>query len=166
MKEKKKIDKNVLPIPMLGKEIDRMDCGSFYIAEHEHGILYHCYNSLDIIIRPGMGAFDLLQDLIRHKDELESATYKAEVGEDVETYGERLNAATYVLNTPLIAFTDIGYLYEYALKTVECITDMETRLINEAELQEETPELNREFEQATLAMDNIKEAILKDSKNS
>jgi hypothetical protein len=43
---------------------------------------------------------------------------------------------------------------------------METRLINEAELQEETPELNREFEQATLAMDNIKEAILKDSKNS
>lgn len=166
MKEKKMIDKNVLPIPMLGKEVDRMDCGSFYIAEHEHGILYHCYNSLDIIIRPGMGAFDLLQDLIKHKDDLESTTYTATGVEDAETYGERLNAATYVLNTPLIAFTDIGYLYEYALKTVECITDMETRLINEAELQEETPELNREFEQATLAMDNIKEAILKDSQNS
>lgn len=166
MKEKKKIDKNVLPIPMLGKELDRMDCGSSYIAEHEHGILYHCYNSLDIIIRPGMDAFDLLQDLIKHKDDLESATYTPQEGEDVETYGERLKAATYVLNTPLIAFTAIGYLYEYALKTVECITDMETRLINEAELQEETPELNREFEQATLAMDNIKEAILKDSKNS
>lgn len=166
MKEKKKIDKKVLPIPMLGKELDRMDCGSFYLAEHEHGILYHCYNSLDVIIRPGMGAFDLLQDLIKHKNDLESTTYTATDAEDAETYGERLNAATYVLNTPLIAFTDIGYLYEYALKTVDCMQEMEQSLIDNAELQEETPELDREFEQATLAMDNIKEAILKDSKNS
>ena len=67
--ENKMIDEKVLPIPMLGKELGRFEGSTFYIAEYEYGILFHVYNSMDLIVRPGQSScYETLADYVRNKE--------------------------------------------------------------------------------------------------
>ena len=53
------------PIPELGMELERFEGDTFFLAEYEDGILYHVYNSMDLVVRRGVSsAFDLLRYVI------------------------------------------------------------------------------------------------------
>ena len=46
--------KNESPIPEMGMELERFEGDTFFLAEYEDGILYHVYNSMDLVIRRGV----------------------------------------------------------------------------------------------------------------
>ena len=101
-----KIDDKVLPIPMLGKEIDRFEGDTFYIAEHEYGALFHVYNSMDLIIRKGhTSAFESIVDLVRNKE-----LYSTLSEEDMNTTASMEDEFTYGNNAAMmLARTNAAY---------------------------------------------------------
>lgn len=153
--EKKVIDKKVLPIPMLGKEIDRIEGETFYLAEHEYGILYHVYNSIDLIIRQNStAAYAFLSDLIREKH-----FYMESDGENKDIFEDILFQTSLLLSIPRIAFSDIE-LYNALSKDIIDFLKRQTELLD-APLQEETPKENIEFEKTAMALETLKEEMKK-----
>lgn len=153
--ETKMIDDKVLPIPMLGKELGRFEGATFYIAEHEYGILFHVYNSMDFIVRPGqVSCYQKLADYVRNKE-----VYEKLEGEEKDNFEFELALITYVLISPLYAFISVDFTYDIA----KCVTGHLEKLIEEnfknASLQEETPEENKEFEDAVKGLETIKNIL-------
>lgn len=151
----KMIDEKVLPIPMLGKELGRFEGATFYIAEYEYGIVFHVYNSMDLIVRPGQtSCYEMLADFVRNKE-----VYEKLEGKEKEMFDLNLSAITYILTVPLYVFSSVEFTYELATCIVTNIGKHITESINNSELQEETPKENKEFEDAVIAMETIKDAI-------
>lgn len=159
--EIKVIDDKVLPIPMLGKELGRFDGKTFYIAEHEYGVLYHVYNSMDMIIRPSQtSTYSTLVDLIHSQDEVA----KFNEGE-MEMYESYVSAIAYCLGIPLIAFIDAEFMFKTAKSAIDLLYKLQVEAEG-ASLQEETPKENEEFKNAALAIESIKEAVQEESKSN
>lgn len=84
--------------------------------------------------------------------------------EDKELYENDLWASTYLLNLPTIAFSDLEFKYKIVNRIIEYLEELQKKLLVDAELQNETPEENRRFEDATMALETLKSEIAKDSK--
>lgn len=148
----KVIDDKVLPIPMLGKEVGRIERDTFYIAEHEYGVLFHVYNSMDLIIRPSQtSAFGTLVDIVRNYH-----IYNNTEGENRELMGSIIAAISTVLTLPLVAFVDQEFLADTALRTLEFINKMGDK-VEGAEMTEETVDENKQFEAAVLELEKLKQ---------
>lgn len=153
--ENKMIDEKVLPIPMLGKELGRFEGSTFYIAEYEYGILFHVYNSMDLIVRPGQSScYETLADYVRNKE-----TYEKLEGKENEMFYLNLSAITYILTSPLYAFSSAEFTYELATCIVTNLEKAISKSLNDVELQEETPEENKAFKEAVIGMETIKDTI-------
>lgn len=151
--EKKVIDKKVLPIPMLGKEIDRIEGETFYLALHEYGVLYHVYNSMDLIIRQNStAAYAFLSDLIKEKH-----FYLDVDGEEKDLFEGILFQTSILLSIPRIVFSDINLYNILSKEMLEFLKNQTEKL--DAPLQEETPKENMEFEKATIALETLKESV-------
>lgn len=147
-------DSKVLPIPMLGKELERFEGKTFYLAHFEYGVLFHSYNSSDVIIRPYMtSSFNFLVDMIHSANNIEEL--KDEEKANLETL---MYATTYLLLMPTYAFTDLSFMLETATRNIDFIKKQYEELTNKA-LQEETPEENKLFEDAVMAVENIKKEV-------
>lgn len=157
--EIKVIDDKVLPIPMLGKELGRFDGKTFYIAEHEYGVLYHVYNSMDLIIRPSQTAtYSTLVDLIHSQDEVAKFSE-----EEMERYESYVYAVAYCLGMPLLCFCDAEFMFNTAKSAIDFLYKLQKE-VEDAQLQEETPKENEEFKNAAIAVETIKEAVEEESK--
>ena len=153
--EEKVIDKKVLPIPMLGKEIDRIEGETFYLALHEYGVLYHVYNSMDLIIRQNStAAYAFLSDLIKEKH-----FYLDVDGEEKDLFEGILFQTSILLSIPRIVFSDIN-LYNILSKEMLDFLNKQTKNL-EAPLQDETPKENIEFEKTAMALETLKEEVQK-----
>lgn len=151
---KKAEDAKVLPIPMLGKELGRFEGETFYIAEHEYGVLYHVYNSMDLIIRPNMiSGYETLVDLVRNKD-----VYEKLEGQEKEDFELNISAITYILSSPLFVFSDGKLMYDIASLIVEYLRKAYNAAM-EAPLQEESVEEDRQFQESVIAMEEIKKSL-------
>lgn len=151
--EKKVIDKKVLPIPMLGKEIDRIEGETFYLALHEYGVLYHVYNSMDLIIRQNStAAYAFLSDLIKEKH-----FYLDVDGEEKDLFEGILFQTSILLSIPRIVFSDINLYNILSKEMLEFLKNQTEKL--DAPLQDETPRENIEFEKATMALETLKESV-------
>ena len=84
--------------------------------------------------------------------------------EDKELYEKDLWASTYLLNLPTIAFSDLEFKYKIVNRIIEYLEELQKKLLVDAELQDETPEENKDFEDATMALETLKSEIAKDSK--
>lgn len=84
--------------------------------------------------------------------------------EDKALYENDLWASTYLLNLPTIAFSDLEFKYKIVNRIIEYLEELQKKLLVDAELQDETSEENREFEDATMALETLKSEIAKDSK--
>lgn len=84
--------------------------------------------------------------------------------EDKELYENDLWASTYLLNLPTIAFSDLEFKYKIVNRIIEYLDELQKKLLVDAELQDETPNENKEFEDATMALETLKSEIAKDSK--
>lgn len=157
--EIKVIDDKVLPIPMLGKELGRFDGKTFYIAEHEYGVLYHVYNSMDLIIRPTQTAtYSTLVDLIHSQDDVDNYGK-----EQMEMYESYVSAIAYCLGMPLLVFCDEEFMFNTAKSAIDFLYKLQKEM-EDAQLQEETPKENEEFKNAAIAVETIKDAVEEESK--
>ena len=135
----------------LGKELGRFEGETFYIAEHEFGALYHVYNSMEIVVSMSQTSlYETLIDLVRNKD-----VYAKLEGEEKNNFELSLSAMMYILNCPLYSFSSIEFTFSVAETIIK-----QLRLIYEkamgAELQEETKEEDKLFENAAMAIETLK----------
>ena len=140
----------------LGKELGRFEGETFYIAEHEFGALYHVYNSMEIVVNMSQTSlYETLIDLVRNKD-----VYEKLEGEEKNNFELSMSAMMYILNCPLYSFSSIEFTFSVAETIIK-----QLRLIYEkamsADLQEETKEEDKLFENAAKAIDMLK----KDNEN-
>ena len=140
----------------LGKELGRFEGETFYIAEHEFGALYHVYNSMEIAVNMSQTSlYETLIDLVRNKD-----VYAKLEGEEKKNFELSMSAMIYILDCPLYSFSSIEFTFSVAETIIK-----QLRLIYEnamsADLQEETKEEDKLFENAAKAIDMLK----KDNEN-
>ena len=148
------IDKEPLHTYDLGAEIDRLEGQTFYIAKHEKGALYHVYNSYDLVVQPSqLALYDTLVSLVENKE----ANAKL-VGEEKENFENYMSIVSYVLSTPAYALSDAELSAEIATVIVVHLNKVYDKLMNQP-LQEETPKEDQEFKEATLAVEEVKEAL-------
>lgn len=145
----------------LGKELGRFEGETFYIAEHEFGALYHVYNSMEIKVSSTQTAlFETLVDFVRHKD-----VYAKLEGEEKEHFDLNLSAIVYILSCPLYAFASAEFTYDVAAVIVKQLRLIYEKAM-EAELQEETPDEDKQFEKAVKALDELKKEAENDGSES
>lgn len=148
------IDKEPLHTYDLGAEIDRLEGQTFYIAKHEKGALYHVYNSYDLVVQPSqLALYDTLVSLVENKEENAKL-----VGEEKENFENYMSVVSYVLSTPAYALSDAELSVEIATVIVNHLNKWYDKLMNQP-LQEETPKEDQEFKEATLAVEEVKEAL-------
>jgi hypothetical protein len=148
------IDKEPLHTYDLGVEIDRLEGQTFYIAKHEKGALYHVYNSYDLVVQPSqLALYETLVSLVENKE----ANAKL-VGEEKENFENYMSVVSYVLSTPAYALSDAELSVEIATVIVKHLNKVYEKLMNQP-LQEETPKEDQEFKEATLAVEEVKEAL-------
>lgn len=140
----------------LGKELGRFEGETFYIAEHEFGALYHVYNSMEIAVNMSQTSlYETLIDLVRNKD-----VYEKLEGEEKKNFELSMSAMIYVLDCPLYSFSSVEFTFSVAETIIK-----QLRLIYEkamgAELQEETRDDDKLFEDAAKAIGLLK----KDNEN-
>ena len=148
------IDKEPLHTYDLGAEIDRLEGQTFYIAKHEKGALYHVYNSYDLVVQPSqLALYDTLVSLVENKERNAKL-----VGEEKENFENYMSIVSYVLSTPAYALSDAELSVEIATVIVKHLNKVYEKLMNQP-LQEETPKEDQEFKEATLAVEEVKEAL-------
>ena len=148
------IDKEPLHTYDLGAEIDRLEGQTFYIAKHEKGALYHVYNSYDLVVQPSqLALYDTLVSLVENKERNAKL-----VGEEKENFENYMSIVSYVLSTPAYALSDAELSVEIATVIVKHLNKVYDKLMNQP-LQEETPKEDQEFKEATLAVEEVKEAL-------
>lgn len=153
-KVEKVVDSKVLPIPQLGKELGRFEGETFYIAEHENGVLYHVYNSMDLIVRPNItSGYETLVDLVRNKD-----LYNQLTGEEKESFELNLSAISYVLSLPTFVFSSSELTFDIATMIIKFLQKTFDEAMSKP-LQDEEFEKDREFQDAVLGLEDVKEAL-------
>lgn len=137
-----------------GKEVDEWKGETFRITLTDKGVLYHEYGGYSVFVTPNNEAlYDVLTDLVVNRDE-----YAELEGEQKENFESLLTIVAYNLSLPRISFLSREFPQEIAIKTMEFLHGMYEELMNK-ELQEETPEEDAEFKEATLALEELKASL-------
>lgn len=136
-----------------GRKIDEFKGETYRITLTDRGALYHEYGGYSIFATPRTKSlYDTLADVVTNKEE-----YAKAEGEDKERLELTLSAIGYCLAVPRLAFTDVDLTFDIAGRVVDFIKSKYDTLMNEP-LREETPVENAQFEEATIALENLKEA--------
>jgi hypothetical protein len=127
---------------------------TFEIQKTERGILYHCYGGYSIFVTPNNKAlYQTLNEFI----DIETGVVKLNE-EESKDFELATSAITYILNAPRIAFSDQGFTFDLATFLVQYLQ----QIANEAEnapLQYENAEENSQFEEAMVALEELKKDI-------
>lgn len=153
----------------LGVEPIEFDCGTplegqefkgetFEIVKTSKGVVYKMYGGYVIFVEPQNKAlYETLCDYIDHKEEYEQLE-----GEMKEQFALELSAMAYCLNVPLFCFNDAEFTFKIATMVIDFLKSTFDELIGKP-LQEENIEEDNEFKDATLALEELKEQIAKES---
>ena len=156
-KKVKEEPKKVEPIVLeMGKAIDGKSWKgeTFELTKTTHGILYHVCGGFSIFVTPNnIALYETLNDLIENQDE-----YNKFTGKEKEDFELNLSAITYVLDVPLFAFSSAEFTFHIAEEVIKYLQKVYDNAMD-APLQEETVKEDIEFKEATLAIENIKEAL-------
>lgn len=127
---------------------------TFEIQKTERGILYHCYGGYSIFVTPNNKAlYQTLNEFI----DIETGVVKLNE-EESKDFELATSAITYILNAPRIAFSDQGFTFDLATFLVQYLQ----QIADEAEntpLQYENAEENAQFEEAMVALEELKKDI-------
>lgn len=146
----------IVHIPLSDVE-DKLEGETFAIYSLKSGdVAYHLKGGYTLI---ASNRFFSLNDALRgyvanqHIVDTELNT------EDKELYEKDLWASTYLLNLPTIAFSDLEFKYKIVNRIIEYLDELQKKLLVDAELQDETPNADKAFKDATLALEDIKSDI-------
>jgi hypothetical protein len=137
-----------------GKEEDEWAGKTFRITLTDKGVLYHEYGGYSVFVTPNNNAlYDVLSDLVVNKEE-----YAKLEGEKKDNFEALLTIIAYNLSIPRISFMDKDFPQEIAIRTMQFLQKMYEDLMEEP-LQDETPNADAEFKEATLAVEELKESM-------
>jgi hypothetical protein len=127
---------------------------TFEIQKTERGILYHCYGGYSIFVTPNNKAlYQTLNEFI----DIETGVVKLNE-EESKDFELATSAISYILNAPRIAFADQGFTFDLATFLVQYLQ----KITDDAEntpLQYENAEENSQFEEAMVALEELKKDI-------
>lgn len=133
-----------------GKKESELKGDTYTIVLTNKGVLYHEYGGYNIFVTPANTAlYDTLADLVNSKEEYYSLT-----GEEKERFEVYLSAMIHCLAVPKIAFTEAEFTFDIATRCTNFIREQYEKLMNIG-LQEETPVLDEQFKNATLALKEL-----------
>lgn len=129
---------------------------TFEMSVTKHGdAIYHVYGGYTLIadgqrmrsLANTIADYIINQDLVKDLDDKEK-----------ELYDLDLSATAYVLNIPMIAFSDADLKYDLASKIVTWLRETYEKAM-EQPLQEETREQDVAFENAAKAIEDVKKSV-------
>lgn len=142
-------------IPIEGQEFKGE---TFEIVKTTKGAVYKMYGGYVIFVQPNNKAlYETLCDYIDHKEEYEKLE-----GEEKEIFELELSAMAYCLSVPLFCFSDSEFAFKIATDVIDFLKSTFDSLMAEP-LQDETPQQDAEFKEATLGLEALKEEIAKES---
>lgn len=139
----------------LGAELYKIERNSFYMSKHERGILFHVYNSFDMVIP--VSYTSLYQTLSALLDEHENS-YNDFSDEDKADHDTLVEVVGIILAMPLNIFSDTAFAIDIATQVMKRTNELYEQAIN-TELQAETVEQDERFKQMILATDELKGTI-------
>ena len=136
--------------------IDTIEEDTYRIIAGKNASAYQTKGGLTIVAKHNLGLGQLLSTLVQDKEEASKLE-----GEERESYESVLSALAYTLNIPMLAASDQEFMFNMATETIKYLQEQVNKM-TDMELQEETPQENAEFENATIALENIKEELKKE----
>jgi hypothetical protein len=111
---------------------------------NERGIPFVVFDSSEIETFYSLSPYEL-KELVRRQSE-----------EEREWYEQDLIATQFCLTIPMYAFADMDFKFKVANMFADYMLKVQTDLLDNVELQEETPEENKRFEVATKGLEELK----------
>lgn len=133
--------------------VDKLESDTFRLALCKSGeVVYHLKGGMDIVVQPrAESLYNHLVETINMQDAIK------ELDEEQQQIIENdIIASTYVLNIPFMAFGDLEFKYKLANVVIDYLVELQEKMLENAELQEETPMENTLFEEATMALEEMK----------
>lgn len=113
---------------------------------------FHLKAGYDIVVRPTVESLNKsLAAFVDYQKEMDSLSEK-----EREWYEQDLIATQFCLTIPMYAFADMDFKRKVANMFADYMLKLQTDLLDNVELQEETPEENKRFEEATKGLEEIK----------
>lgn len=155
------VEPTLVHVPL--SDVDReLDGETFTMAVLKNGdAVYHVRGGYTLIA-DGSRMFALAQTI---KDYVDSKDLLGELSdEEREMYELDMSASTYILNLPMYAFTDQDFKYDIATMCIKWLRESYDKALEEP-LQEEDKELDDSFEDAAIALEDIKDGLKKTKKS-
>jgi hypothetical protein len=140
----------------LGEELYKIERNSYYISKHERGLLFHVYNSMDLVIPISHNSLygfinKLIEEYYNEYDGLSQS--------DREEYDSLLEASCIILSMPINIFMDVQFAIDIATQVVRKTGEMYEQALG-AELQDETIEEDLEFKEQALGLEEAKNTLV------
>lgn len=136
----------------LGAELYKIEKGSFYLAKHEKGVLFHIYNSFDMVIPISNNSLHRTLDAILEERMNE---YEKMSDADKQDHDTFIEVVGIILAMPLNILTDTEFAIDIATQVMKRTNELYEKAIN-AELQPETVEQDVNFMQMAHATEELK----------
>lgn len=141
----------------MGEVVKTWSGDTFEMGITTKGAYYRTYGGYLVYGASNQTSFyETIYDYVENHEEYEKL--EGQVREDFEL---TLSAVSYVLSLNSFVFSDAAFLFEVAGSIVTFLREKSEQLLNE-ELQEETPELDEQFKQATLGLEELKKELDKE----
>lgn len=141
----------------MGEVVKTWSGDTFEMGITTKGAYYRTYGGYLVFGASNQTSFyETIRDYVENHEEYEKL--EGEVREDFEL---TLSAVSYVLSLNSFVFSDAGFLFDIAGSIVSFLREKSEQLMNE-ELQDETPELDEQFKQATLGLEELKKELDKE----
>lgn len=116
---------------------------------------FHLKAGYDIVVRPTVESLNKsLASFVDYQADIEKLSE-----EEQEYYKSDLVATQFCLTIPMYAFADLDFKYKIANMFADYMLKAQTDLLDNVELQEETPEENKRFEEAAKGLEEIKSQL-------
>lgn len=141
----------------LSEVVDSLQGDTFSIHAMKNGdAVYRLKGGLTLVATNGFESLNsTLREFVLNQHKVDELLNE----EDKDLYETDLFATTLILNLPILAFSDLEFKYKIYNRIVEYLNELHDKLILEAELQDETPEENKKFEDAAMALETLKSEI-------
>lgn len=148
-------------IPM-GDIEDKLEGDTFGIYALKSGdAVYHLKGGYTLVASNNyLGLNDALRGYVANQHLVESELTE----EDKQLYDNDLWASCYLLNLPTIAFSDLEFKYKMVNHIIDHLKEWQDKYLAEMELQDETPDADKAFKDATIALEDIKSDIANGNK--
>ena len=136
--------------------LDTLEGNTFTIYKTKSGDTgFHLKAGYDIVIRPTVESLNKsLAAFVDYQKDIEKLSE-----EEREWYEQDLIATQFCLTIPMYAFADMDFKFKVANMFADYMLEIQHKLLDNVELQDETPEENKAFEQATMGLETIKSEL-------